>query len=232
MKVIHNPLKAEMGERLKKARANVGLTQQGLVDKINASGKGLNSKELRLDTLKKWESGENGIPVEWFPVLCDVLCCDTGYLFGEYPQFRRVAADVCKETGLSEKAVNAIREYIPSNRADWGLDAINAMIESRAFLDFIYYMTQFADSRNDSKIEIGNPGFPNGLDRRALYRASMEDAVSRIASEISDKFSGRTDNRALYSILIRAEQEGLVSPARFREIADRIERGDYSDFET
>ena len=93
MKVTQNPLKDAMAERLKKAREKAGLTQQELVDRVNASEKAPPAhKSLTLDAFKKWEGSVNYIPTEWIPALCDVLACDSGFLFGEYDEQTRTAS--------------------------------------------------------------------------------------------------------------------------------------------
>lgn len=232
MKVTENPLMSKVAERIHAARESTGLTQQALVSRLNASEQAP-QKELKLDTFKKWEYGTNQLNIEWLPALCDVLHCDVGYLFGEYPQFRRVNADICKETGLTENAVNAIRSYRATNRADWGLDAINALIESKDFLSLICYMVQYATS-NGKQAEIVFSGDtpPQTIDCQAVFLSNIQDTINLIAHEMSDKFGGKTDNRVFYKFLLQAEEKGLVTPLQSKEIADRIERGDYSDFAT
>ena len=230
MKVTENPVMAKIAERLHASREAAGLTQQALVDRLNASEKAP-PKVLKLDTFKKWEYGGNQINIEWIPALCDVLNCDVGYLFGEYPQFRRVNADICKETGLTENAVNSIRTYGGSNETDWGLDAINALLESKEFPLLIYYRIQYADSKGEKVDIVFRRAAPTQtIDCQAVFLANIQDAVSRIAHEMADKFRGRKDNRFFYRLLRQGERKGIVTPSQSKAIADRIERGDYSDF--
>lgn len=110
-------IKTIMGARLKKAReearGGLGLTRQELVDILNSREDRpvLNKKaSISIETLKQWEYGNNPINVEWIPVICKVLDCDVGFLFGEYPEKRREISDACKFTGLSETVIERFRQ--------------------------------------------------------------------------------------------------------------------------
>ena len=111
MKRIKNTksVKLMVGERLTKARNRKKITRQKLADELSHHGKAPASKRgVSYDRLKEWEYGNNAIPLEWIPAVCDVLECDVGYLFGEYEELTRQATDICKETGLSEKAADSL----------------------------------------------------------------------------------------------------------------------------
>ena len=107
-------VKTIVGKRIKQARKlnNHKMTQQALADKLSCSEKApiLNGKlnAVSLNRLKKWEDGTNPVELEWIPAICDVLECDVGYLFGEYEELTRQVTDICKETGLSEKAADSL----------------------------------------------------------------------------------------------------------------------------
>lgn len=61
-------------------------------------------------SVKAWLAGQNPFPVDALLKICDFFQCDIGYLTGEIDTPRHITADICKETGLSEEAVNALRQ--------------------------------------------------------------------------------------------------------------------------
>lgn len=104
-------IKGVIGSRLQAARGK--LSRQTLTDILNSREDrpviGDEKATLSLETLKKWEYGANPINIEWLPVICDVLDCDIGYLFGEYEEKHRETSDACKVTGLSEAVIERFR---------------------------------------------------------------------------------------------------------------------------
>lgn len=110
-----------IGKRIKEARTNMiisngknrGMSRQMFVDELSKNEKApLRNGEkdsVSVDRLKQWEYGNNPIELEWIPAICEVLGCDVGYLFGEYEELTKEAADVCKETGLSSCAVEVLQ---------------------------------------------------------------------------------------------------------------------------
>ena len=88
----------EIGQRIKMAREAIGLTRQQVADTIQDHS----GEPFSIDVLKQWELGQNRIRVDLIPLLCEILHIDTGYLFGEYPQFTRQLCDVQTATGLSK----------------------------------------------------------------------------------------------------------------------------------
>lgn len=105
-------MKKIIGYRLKAARGKE-ISRQKLVNILNSRDDrpviGDEKATLSLETLKKWEYGENPINIEWLPIICEVLSCDIGYLFGEYEEKQRETSDACKVTGLSESVIERFR---------------------------------------------------------------------------------------------------------------------------
>ena len=147
-------VKTIVGKRIKQARKlnNHKMTQQALADKLSCSEKApiLNGKlnAVSLNRLKKWEDGTNPVELEWIPAVCDVLECDVGYLFGEYEELTRQASDVCKETGLSEDAIKALRSMGNVKLKDGVLhrtefqDMISCMFEDPRFSSIIPHIIE------------------------------------------------------------------------------------------
>ena len=98
----------KMGAQLKAARGKI--KRPALVQLLICNKKApVESKaEMTAERLKQWEYGNNPISLEWIPAICDVLRCDVGYLFGDYPEKTREISDICSITGLSPAAAKAI----------------------------------------------------------------------------------------------------------------------------
>lgn len=105
-------VKATIGMNIKRARKEKGLSMQAFADKVATNGKApvLRGKRdtISVDRLKMWENGTNPVELEWIPAFCDVLECDVGFLFGEYKEHTKCKANICSETGLSEKAADSL----------------------------------------------------------------------------------------------------------------------------
>lgn len=142
-------------ERVKQARIQRSISRQALIDEINQDidrpkEKGKESpKDLEFETYRRWEDGTNKIPVNWIPTLCRHLRCDVGYLFGEYGGLTRVTSDICKETGLSEKAAESLIGIFRHGTKE-ELQAINTLLENED-------MWKFLGPQNAEKLELENP---------------------------------------------------------------------------
>lgn len=89
--------KEAFAERFKALRKQRGLTQDYFEQQNIASRKSVHN----------WEKGQ--IPdVETVIKLCEVLDCDFDYLFGKIDLPHKEETDICRETGLSEAAVEKL----------------------------------------------------------------------------------------------------------------------------
>jgi len=90
-----------IGERIRSERLRKGWTQVKFASKL-----GLYVNHSRIS---KWENG-NEIPGDDIVrMMAKVFECEYCYLKGEYPQRTRTEADIKQATGLSDKAVEAIK---------------------------------------------------------------------------------------------------------------------------
>lgn len=78
-------------------------------------------------TLDNWTKGK-GLSLETLTMLCDKFNCELGYLLceKEYENKTKSTTDICRATGLSEKAVNILTAAQSNDKAD----IISHMIES------------------------------------------------------------------------------------------------------
>lgn len=112
MGILYNH-REEIGARLRDAREahNPKLSRQKLVDILN--NRPDKPDAMTLERYKAWELGNNPVSSDWIVVLCKVLDCDAGYLFGEYAEKKRSISDACTITGLSENSVAVLNDYTP-----------------------------------------------------------------------------------------------------------------------
>ena len=130
-------VKKRMGERLKRAREELHYNLPRLADLLNEQ-EGIPVRKNQTDNvsverLKKWESGENPIAIEWIPILCDVLQFDVGYLFGEYEQHYRVTADISEQTGLTEMAVRDLVFY----KGSFMVEKLSELLSDKSFWEML-----------------------------------------------------------------------------------------------
>lgn len=92
----------ELGRRIRRRRKELGITQVEFAMSLNLS-------EDSRAMISKWENGLALPTTALIPDICKILCCDVGYLFGEYELPTRELSDISAETGLSVEAINELR---------------------------------------------------------------------------------------------------------------------------
>ena len=96
---------AIVGERIKKERRAMGISQDAFVEKY---GQKLSISSRT--TLYKWERGEGELSIWNILELSYIFGCDPGYLTGEYDCRTRTATDIRAKTGLSEMAITLLSD--------------------------------------------------------------------------------------------------------------------------
>ena len=187
-----NSVKGIIGRRIRAARENTGMTRGQFVDKLNGLAIKLSGEEdvtlMTQERLKQWEYGKNAVSIEWIPLICNVLKCDVGYLFGEYSEKKREFADAHETTGLSEKAIRQL--YLLHNHPqcktpeNGGLgimakgysightDILSEMLESQHMLEFFncigFYLVYGGALPNDAYTN--NEDELTGEEHQRFYR--------------------------------------------------------------
>ena len=132
----------EIGERIRTERKKLDLTQDGLAEKIDIGSR---------QTIAQWENGVALPPLSKLLCMCDLFGCEIGYLLCDYDCKTRTATDIQEETGLSEQAVNFLKE-----QKLYRCSAIDKIITYdggiiiRLIYDHLFYKA------NDVEIEVGN----------------------------------------------------------------------------
>ena len=108
-----------VGSKIKSCRREKDWTQDELAEKVACVRQ----------TISKWENGQLNFTVDELVRLCNVFDCDMGYLLGEYETKKHVAADIQKETGLSESAIEILRDNQKCAPENSLISTINFLIE-------------------------------------------------------------------------------------------------------
>ena len=99
----------QIGQRLKERRKLLGYTQAYVGDIIFSEKDDSGKCPDHARTVSNHESGQ---PFKFETLLkyCDIYDCDLGYLLGDYDESTHDLHFICSETGLSEEAVNRLRD--------------------------------------------------------------------------------------------------------------------------
>lgn len=90
-----------IADRLRTERKAKNLTQEELASKLL----------LSKPTINKWEKadGKNSVPsMDQFVALCELYCCDIGYLLCEYDSRWHEIADIRQQIPLDDKAIDTL----------------------------------------------------------------------------------------------------------------------------
>lgn len=129
--MIYGDRAPEIGQRIKKNRKMLNMTQMELLEKVYLSEKSVAS-------LRKWEKGERLPDLETLARMAEVFDCDIGYLLCDYDEKHHVTADIREQTGLSEEAVVSLLNLNPKDQAIDALSSILAQPDVEQWLSQIF----------------------------------------------------------------------------------------------
>lgn len=133
---ITREYRKKVGERIKAERDRIGLTQKEFAKKVG----------LANQTYNNLENGIGSLKIEHLYGISEKCGCDIGYLLGECEERTYKATDICKETGLSEEAIEKLREakeYYEQNK-----DVYSTMFHTNYWL-FAFPFHTFISVIND-----------------------------------------------------------------------------------
>lgn len=109
--------KKQIGERIRKTRIEYGYKSRE--DLGFALKPGDKSKDRKV--IAKWENGASLPSLEDLTMMCQLFDCEVGFLLCEYDTHYREDESICKQTGLTEEAIECLRRcnnYHRSKRSD------------------------------------------------------------------------------------------------------------------
>lgn len=121
-------LQEVIASRITEEREALGLTKEGLAERLN----------VNRNTITSWERQDikgRYPPLEDLARMCDLFNCELGYLLGEYNCKTRAATDIQAETGLSERAIDRLREEAQKSEIFRG--TLSELIESPLFYSLV-----------------------------------------------------------------------------------------------
>ena len=186
---------AIIGDRIKKERKRLHLSQQELLQKVYLSEKSVAS-------LRAWEHGKRLPDMDTLARMCEVVQCDFGYLVGDYDQKTIETNRIQQITGLTEPAIERLQKAnrdVAQNFMD--LPELNNILLSDDFwallsdLWFFRYQCNAAETRPKMLDFAKQSGDKEALKRYAedlrfavrdkdVLRLSLQKHLFRIIDEI------------------------------------------------
>ncbi len=125
-----------IGERIKKQRKLIKLTQEEFASKIGLADRSL---------VSKWERGEQLPTTDRIPAICTTLECDADYLFGFIDFPRHETTDIQATTGLSEVAIEHLI-HAGERKYPFGyMDIFHVNSTAKAFISDFIASDEFSD---------------------------------------------------------------------------------------
>ena len=177
-------VKKGLGTKIKEARGK--MSRESLVDALNACEahpyEPKRKEGLTVDRLKQWELGNNAVTIEWLPAICQVLDVDIGYLFGEYPEKKRVISDVVKVSGLTENAVEVLIRLTNKKQIRAYSDLLSCIISDPDFEYFLNLLEGFFSSDTEISAELSMSNFKCRQKDLSIFAAStsLQNIMNRV----------------------------------------------------
>lgn len=131
----------KIGMRLKEERKAAGFSSQ---DALSEFIEKVCHRSFKRQTIAKWERGEDMPPLEVMLKLCERYDCELGYLLCEHDTKIKTTVEISAETGLSEEAINHLRELkktFPKH-----INSLNFLLTSNNFDNVLYYIDTYSKS--------------------------------------------------------------------------------------
>ena len=184
-------VKTTVGKNIQRARDKKGLSRKELADQLSELGDrpiiNKRQEDMSEDRLKKWEYGENAINIEWIPLICRILDCDVGYLFGEYEEYTIDKQKIKEKTKLSTKTVDWLLRNKTENPQF--INALNELFEYDDLADtffsaiFDFALSHFSNIVVSDALHDTNKRMGPGESKRIL-KFSVQECFSDILDRI------------------------------------------------
>ena len=189
----------DMGMRIRERRDKLGMSRKKMSDLMRERGSKVNQK-----TIESWELGRNDCSLINIPYICEILDCDTEYLFGNSSTPHKETTTVMETTGLTQKAVEKLTEFEKTQKSEAYTysDYLSALIEDKNFIAMARSMIQaayFVDGIN-IRNDIENQLRPNG---RYISGEAEGSGIDKLFN-ILDGNPTRIDDERKYALLLTA----------------------------
>lgn len=191
----------KIGERIKTERKKLRMTQEAFAEKYH----------VKRSTVSKWEHGEAMPNFQTMLDICADFNCELGYLLCEngYENKTRETTDICKATGLSEKAVSILscRNKVLNGKENLLADFTSLVIEKGKTMyegieDYNEYATSLKELEASEDWKIIEQTFNEiEFQRKTLATQSIEEDV--FYTQLEKKLNGSTNA----TTAIREKQE-------------------------
>lgn len=172
---VYEKRRREIGERILTERKKLGLTQDGLAEKIDIGSR---------QTIGQWENGTALPSLSKLLCMCDLFDCEIGYLLCEYDCKTRAATDVKSETGLSERAVYELQQA-NKQRMYFVLLALNELLQDEGLytLDIIgqYFALDEAQTIAKSNGQI--------IKEKTLAAFDVQQSIADIRHKVQERLN-------------------------------------------
>lgn len=154
----------DIGNRIRNERKSIGYSQDDLINELKERG-----ISVSRNTISAIESGKtNHYDSDLLFALCDLFNCELGYLLCEYDCKTGRNTDICSDIGLTENAVNVLRNIYSDNRQTSHTNIISTILESESLYDTLELISLSISARNPqvgtmretpiAKLDWGNVG--------------------------------------------------------------------------
>lgn len=186
-----------VGNRIRKEREKIGLKKSDFLPRIYKS-------ETSHKTLTAWENGERLPDTDSLALMAELFDCDMGYLLGDYAEHHRVTADICTETGLTEKAVDVILQY--KNQNPEYIKSLNFLLESDNFESVLSSICEYSETLHLLK----------GLEMIKAKRIGSANSTREYKPDINllDRISKELDNSDLKEYQLSTRLGHIVQEIR------------------
>jgi len=164
----------KIGKRIEENRKQLGLkSADSLSEAIEEQGAYYSRQLIRV-----WERGEDVPPEKALLIMCNLFQCDLGYLLGEYDCKTRTNTDIAEETGLSDTAIECLKEMNDESKT-----VLNFLLEDEALWVLLENMSKFENAYKNYIAALQNQ-----LDNLEDEDAAINQAKTYV---ISDAAKGR-----------------------------------------
>lgn len=137
----------DIGNRIRQERKNAGYSQDGMIAVLKDTY-GISVARNKISDIENGKT--NHYDSDLLFALCDLFDCEYGYLLCEYACRTGRDTDICRETGLTENAVQTLRRLRCDNAIQQYSDIVSAVLETKSLDDTLEVIAMAISAQNQS----------------------------------------------------------------------------------